>query len=118
MTSAVAAGNGTLSHGLYRGMAPEAQLVLVQARDPDGRITNDGIARALRWLEREGPGLGVRVANLSLGGEPLAGNAVDEAVQALVEAGVMVVAAAGNGGERRLVPPASSAHALTVGGID
>jgi serine protease AprX len=121
MTSAVAAGNGNLSHGLYRGMAPAAQLVLVQVREPDGRITNDGIARALRWLARKGPGLGVRVANVSLGGEPvepLAGNAVDEAVQALVEAGVTVVAAAGNDGERRLVPPGSSPRALTVGGID
>jgi len=121
MTSAVAAGNGCLSHGLYRGMAPDADLVLVQVREPDGRITNEGIARALGWLQREGSGLGVRVVNLSLGGDavvPLAGNAVDVAVQRLVEAGVVVVAAAGNDGERRLVPPGTSPLALTVGGLD
>jgi serine protease AprX len=50
--------------------------------------------------------------------EPLAGNPVDEAVAALVAAGITVVVAAGNAGERRLVPPATAPAALTVGGLD
>lgn len=121
MTSAAAAGNGASSHGLYRGMAPQADVVLVQVREPDGRITNAGITRALRWLLRHGPGLGVRVVNLSLGGDaivPGGSTPVDDAVEALVDAGIMVVAAAGNDGERRLVPPGSSPRAFTVGGLD
>jgi subtilisin family serine protease len=56
MTSAVAAGNGALSHGLCRGLAPDARLVLVQVRDVSGRITNESIARALDWLRWEGRG--------------------------------------------------------------
>lgn len=40
MTSVVAAGNGLLSHGLYRALASEAEVVLIQTRDPDGHITN------------------------------------------------------------------------------
>jgi serine protease AprX len=121
MTSAVAAGNGALSHGLYRGIAPDAELILVQVREGSGRITNAGITRALDWLRWEGPGLGLKVVNLSLGGDavsPLAGNPVDEAVAALVVRGVTVVVAAGNDGERRLVPPATAPDALTIGGID
>lgn len=121
MTSAVAAGNGGLSHGLYRGLAPEADLVLVQVRDDAGRITNAGIARALDWLRWEGPGLGVKVANLSLGGDPvspLGGNVVDQAVANLVGKGIIVVVAAGNDGERSLVPPGTAPDALTIGGID
>jgi serine protease AprX len=121
MTSAVAAGNGALSHGLYRGLAPDAELVLVQVRDTAGRIANASIARALDWLRWEASGLGVRVVSLSLGGEPvspLAGNPVDEAVAALVANGVTVVVAAGNDGERRLVPPGTAPDALTIGGID
>lgn len=121
MTSAAAAGNGTLSHGLYRGLAPEAELVLIQVRDESGRIGNAAIARALDWLKWEGPPLGVRVANLSLGGDvvqPLAGNPVDKAVAALVDNGVTVVAAAGNDGQRRLAPPGTAPDALTIGGID
>jgi serine protease AprX len=121
MTSSVAAGNGALSHGLYRGMAPDADLVLVQVRDASGRITNASIARALDWLRWEAPSLGVRVVNLSLGGDPvvpLVGNAVDDVVAALVAKGVSVVVAAGNDGERRLVPPGTAPEAVTVGGID
>jgi len=121
MTSAAAAGNGALSHGLYRGLAPEAQLVLVQARDERGHISNAGIARALEWLRANGPGLGVRVVNVSLGGEPVAslgGNPADDAVQGLVDDGVTVVVAAGNDGERRLVPPGTAPLALTIGGLD
>jgi len=121
MTSVVAAGNGALSHELYRGLASEAELALLPVRDASGHIGNAAIARALRWLERRGPDLGVRVVNLSLGGdpvEPLRGNAVDEAVAALVAKGITVVAAAGNDGVRRLVPPGTALDALTIGGLD
>jgi serine protease AprX len=122
MTSAVAAGNGWQSRGLYRGLAPEAGLVLVQVREPGGKVgSNAAIRRALEWLLRRGPALGVRVVNLSVGGDTvptLRGNAVDEAVEALVRAGITVVAAAGNDGRRRLVPPATAPGAITVGGID
>jgi serine protease AprX len=121
MTSVTAAGNGWLSHGLYAGLASEANLVLVQGRDEDGRITNTTIERALRWLLRNGPNLGVRVVSLSVCGDPvkrLAGNPIDAAVDALVQAGITVVAAAGNAGERSLLPPATAPRALTIGGID
>jgi serine protease AprX len=121
MTSTVAAGNGWLSHGLYRGIASGAELVLVQVRDSAGRISNASLARGLRWLVHNGPRLGVRVVNLSVGGEavsPLAGNEVDSAIAALVALGITVVAAAGNDGLRRLVPPATAPLALTVGGLD
>jgi len=121
MTSVVAAGNGTLSHGLYAGLASEANLVLIQGRDENGRITNSTIVRALAWLLREAPALGVRVVSLSVGGDPvesLLGNPVDRAAEALIDAGITVVAAAGNAGERRLLPPATAPRVLTIGGID
>ncbi len=121
MTSAVASGNGHRSHGLYRGLAPEADLVLVQVRDASGHIGNAAIVRALDWLRWEGPELGVRVVNLSLGGDPvanLANNPVDQAVAALVAKGITVVVAAGNDGERRLVPPGTAPLAITIGGLD
>ncbi len=121
MTSAVACGNGFLSHGLYSGLAHSADLVLVQVRDSAGHISSPNIKRALTWLRQQGPELGVRIVSLSVSGDPvspLAGNAVDKAVEALVEAGINVVAAAGNDGQRRLLPPATAPFALTVGGLD
>ena len=121
MTSVAAAGNGFLGHGLYRGLASEAELVLVQVAGAEGRIGNPAIARALRWLEQHAEEFGLSVVSLSLGGdtvEPLRGNPVDEAVAALVRRGVVVVAAAGNDGVRRLVPPGTAPEAITVGGLD
>ena len=121
MTSTVAAGNGFLSHGLYSGLAHAAELVLIQVRDSVGHISSASIHRALTWILKHGSELGVRIVSLSVSGDPvspLAGNAVDEAVSALVEAGISVVAAAGNDGQRSLLPPATAPLALTVGGID
>src|SRR5262249_15484532 len=46
------------------------------------------------------------------------GNYVDSAVRRLVEEGIVVVAAAGNSGKQSLVPPATAAEAITVGGVD
>jgi len=121
MTSTVAAGNGFLSHGLYSGLANAAELMLIQVRDSGGHISSANIHRALAWILKHGPELGVRIVSLSVSGDPvspLAGNAVDEAVAALVDAGITVVAAAGNDGQRSLLPPATAPLALTVGGID
>lgn len=121
MTSSVAAGNGFMSHGLFAGLASESNLVLIQVREADGHITNESITRALRWLAEHGERLGVRVVSMSVSGEPvepLYGNPVDMAVEELVKHGVNVVAAAGNDGVRRMIPPATAPLALTVGGID
>ena len=121
MTTTAAVGNGFLGRGLYRSLAPDASVVLVRVSEPSGRIGNDAIARALTWLLDHRSELGLRVVNLSLGGDPvspLAGNPVDEAVAALVRDGVVVVVAAGNDGRRQLVPPGTAPSALTIGGID
>ncbi len=121
MTSVVAAGNGFRSRGLYRGLASEADLVLIQVRGEDGYISDANLLRALGWLRENAASFGVRVVSMSVSGDApgnLAGHPVDAAVAALIEAGVSVVAAAGNSGERRLIPPATAPLALTIGGLD
>lgn len=121
MTSAAAFGNGHLSHGLYRGIAGDAELVLIQTWDRRGRITNGTLTRALRWIHKKRRELNIRIVSVSVAGdpiEPLEGNPVDQAVKALVHDGVTVIAASGNKCERKLVPPATAAEAITVGGLD
>src|SRR2546430_17151315 len=49
MTSVVAAGNGSLSQGFYRGIASDANLVLVKI-GRTGRISEDQIQRGLEWV--------------------------------------------------------------------
>lgn len=120
MTSVAAAGDGALSRGLYRGLAPSAKVVLVQVAHPTRGIRNASIARALRWVRARAARLGIGIVSLSVAGDPVEApdNEVDRAVADLVADGIVVVAAAGNSGERRLVPPATSPSAITVGGLD
>ncbi len=121
MTAVAAAGNGHLSHGLYRGLASDADVVLVQVRNDQQGITDQAIVRALQWLVENAAALGLRVVNISLGGAPRADlrcNSIDEAVAALVAQNVVVTAAAGNDGVRVLNPPATAPAALTIGGLD
>jgi serine protease AprX len=53
-TSVVAAGNGRLSDGIYRGLACDAQLVLVKVSDK-GRITEERIIAGPSLLQWKAP---------------------------------------------------------------
>lgn len=121
MTSTVAAGSGRMSHGLYRGIASEADLVLIQVENNTQNITDQAIMRALTWIADNSQKLNIRVVNLSIGSDEsdlAQDHPVNQAVHRLVAQGVVVVAAAGNDGIRKLIPPASAPEAITVGGLD
>lgn len=120
MTSVTAAGNGYLSHGLYRGLASEADLVLIQVHDGRG-IHNPAILSALRWVAAHQAEFDIRVVNMSFGGdggETGYDNPVDTAVADLIRQNIIITAAAGNDGVRQLIPPATAPDALTIGGLD
>lgn len=122
-TSVVATGNGYLSDGLYRGLASDAQVVLVKASDR-GAITEDAIARGIRWVSENKDRYNIRILSISLGGDDDVSykeNIVDRAAEEAVNGGLVVVAAAGNAGnaeQHTSVPPANSPSVITVGGYD
>lgn len=119
-TSVVASGNGKLSDGVYRGLAYESELVLVKVSER-GRITEENIARGIRWVVDNRERHNIRVLNISLGGDedvPCSKSIIDQAAEEAISEGIVVVAAAGNsGGEgRHSIPPANSPSVITVGG--
>jgi serine protease AprX len=122
-TSVVAAGNGYLSDGVYRGLASGASVVLVKVSDR-GRIADENIARGLEWVVENKERYNIRVVSMSLGGdEDISFNdsVVDRAAERAVRAGLVVVVAAGNSGcgdNPRPIPPANSPSVITVGGYD
>lgn len=122
MTTGASAGSGALSGGRFRGIASRASLVLVKTGQPDTfRISEKDIGRALSWVIEHHARLGVRVINISLGGDvPSKGKAtaLDKLVEEAVALGMCVVCAAGNSGGRKIIPPASAASAITVGGLN
>ena len=120
MTVCCSAGSGHLSQGRYRGIASDADLVLLKVQAGDGKpIVGEAVLSALRFVLRHRE-LGVRVVNVSVGvswDDPHAME-VERAVADLVAAGVVVVAAAGNVDGAPPSPPASSSQAIAVGGVD
>ncbi len=119
MTACTAAGNGYISGGRYRALAPDAEVVLIKAMSTEGRIRGKDVAHAIRFPLRY-PHLKIRVMNVSLStpkDDPDQAD-VETAVEEIVAAGVTVFAAAGNMPGRAPRPPASSPLAITVGGLN
>ena len=123
MTSVVAAGNGFLSDGLYRSIAPEAKVVLVKI-GKTGRIPESNIETGLRWVLANKDKYSIRIVNISAGGDfeqTYLDNPLCQLVEQAVKAGLTVVCAVGNAGlapGHPVLPPASSPAAISVGGLD
>ena len=123
MTSVVAAGNGMLSRGFYRSIAPAANLVLVKI-SKSGRIPEKNIQRGLEWVMRHRKQYNIRVVNISAGGdeeESYLRNPLSKTVERAVREGLIVVCAAGNAGlepGHPVLPPASAPASIAVGGLD
>jgi serine protease AprX len=122
MTSVVAAGNGFLSDGVFRGIAPAANLVLVKI-GKTGRIPESDIEKGLRWVVANKDRYAIRIVNISAGGDyeqPYLQNTLCQLVEEAVAAGLTVVCAVGNAGlapGHPVLPPASSPAAISVGSI-
>src|SRR5215813_838018 len=123
MTSVVAAGNGYLSDGFYRGIASEANVVLVKI-GRSGHIPDAHIERGLEWIIEHREEYNIRVVNISAGGdqpESYLKNSLCQTVERAVRLGLVVVCAVGNAGMspgHEVLPPASSPSSISVGGLD
>lgn len=123
MTSVVAAGNGSLSNGFYRGIAKDSEVVLVKLART-GRITSENIQEGLEWVLRNRERFRVRIINISAGGddeESYLTDPLSQTVERCVEAGITVVCAVGNAGHmpnHPVYPPASAPSCIAVGGLD
>ncbi len=123
MTSVVAAGNGYLSDGFYRGLAPSSNVVLVKI-GRTGHIPDEHIERGLKWVLKHREKYDIRIVNISAGGDieqSYLNSPLCQTVERAVREGMVVVCAVGNAGTapgHPVLPPASSPSAISVGGLD
>jgi serine protease AprX len=123
MTSVVAAGNGHLSDGFYRSIAPAAKVALVKI-GRSGHIPDEQIARGLEWVLANREKHDIRIVNISAGGDreqSYLDSPLCRIVERAVAAGLVVVCAVGNAGMalgHPVLPPASAPSAISVGGLD
>lgn len=123
MTSVVAAGNGSLSNGFYRGIAPDSDVVLVKLAKT-GRITEQNIQDGLEWILENRTKHNIRIVNISAGGDfeqSYLHDSLSQTVEECVSKGLIVVCAVGNAGHlptHPVFPPASAPSCIAVGGLD
>jgi serine protease AprX len=122
----IIAGNGFDSGGLRTGIAPAARLVVLKVLDDSGQGRISDVIAAIDYAIAQKDNFNIRVINLSVATgvyEPYDVDPLTLAAQRAVDAGIVVVAAAGNygrapqGGTRYggITAPGNAPWVLTVG---
>lgn len=117
----ILAGNGTVSGGIYAGMAPQADLVIGKVLDREGNGNVDNVISGIRWIMDSASAYNIRIVNISVGTQPeliqSQKDRLQEAVEELWDMGLVVVVSAGNYGPRSgtVVVPGTSRKVITVG---
>ncbi|MEO8083097.1 MAG: S8 family peptidase [Ardenticatenales bacterium] len=112
----IAAGSGVASGGRYRGVAPDAQLVIARVLDAEGGGRTSTVMAGVEWAVEQG----ARVINISLGGPPYPADGTDALsvlCNAAVDQGVVVCVAAGNMGPagHTIGAPSAAKRVITIG---
>ena len=121
--SGLIAGNGASSNGQYSGEAPGARLVSIKVAGLTGVTHLSTLITGLQWAVDHQALYGIRVLNLSLGyqsSQSTVTNPLDQAVQAVWNAGITVVTSAGNAGpfNGTILSPGDDPMVITVGALD
>jgi len=113
-------GNSVYVNGQFLGIAPASKLVAVRVLDENGMGTYADVLRGLNWVVQNKARYNIRVLNMSMYATPVAPYWADPynlAVMAAWQAGIVVVASAGNGGPAPLSigVPGNTPYIITVG---
>jgi serine protease AprX len=122
----IIAGNGYDSHGARAGIAPAAHLVSLKVLDQHGAGYVSDVIAAFEWAVANRLAHNIRVINLSVGARVTESYETDPltlAAKRAVDAGIVVVTAAGNLGKNRngkplygsITAPGNAPWVLTVG---
>jgi serine protease AprX len=114
-----------LSDANYLGVAPDARIINIKVGATNGAVDVSQIIVAINWVAQyqHDNGLNIRVLNLSLGttsDQPYTLDPLAYAAERAWQSGLVVVAAAGNGGNslNRVSNPASDPYVIAVGADD
>jgi subtilisin family serine protease len=102
------------------GIAPKVNLMIARALDKNGAGTYADVIAAIEWVIQNKSTYNVRVLNLSLYspvGGPYWADPLNQAVMKAWQAGIVVVAAAGNAGPEAatITAPGNVPYVITVG---
>ena len=121
---------GNTSYGRYGGLSPNVRLISLKVLDRNGAGKTSDVIRAVQYAITNRATYGIDVINLSLGHPIFESAATDPlvlAVEQAVQAGIVVVASAGNNGTNTatglvgyagISSPGNAPSAITVGAFE
>lgn len=120
----IIAGNGHESNGEYCGVAPRCNIIGVKVLNHKGNGNVSDVLAGLQWVLDNRYRYNIRVVNISVG--TTSNDSIDETsllvkgVNAVWDAGIIVVVAAGNNGPKpnSISTPGISRKIITVGASD
>ena len=120
--TSIAVNSRLTENGEFAGIAPDADVVSVRAFDDLGRGTYADVIRGLDWIVANKDAYDIRVLNLSFSAPPQSyywDDPLNQAVMAAWQAGIVVVASAGNTGPDAMTigAPGNVPYVITVGSM-
>lgn len=116
-------GNGYSSRGKYLGIAPKSNILAIKALDKNGGGSTSKAIEAISYIIETKDRYNTKIINLSIGtpansiceNDPLC-----KAVNKAIDAGIVVVAAAGNSGPSQgtILSPGINKNVITIGAVD
>lgn len=116
-------GDGSVSGGKYKGVAPDCRIIAVKVLDRFGNGNKEDVLRAFQWILQNYRRFRIRIVNISVGTvykTRYDHHILIQGVEELWDQGLVVVAAAGNQGPKpgSITAPGSSRKVITVGSSD
>lgn len=116
-------GDGSVSGGKYKGVAPDCRIIAVKVLDRFGNGNKEDVLRAFQWILQNYRKFRIRIVNISVGTvykTRCDHHILIQGVEELWDQGLVVVAAAGNQGPKpgSITAPGSSRKVITVGSSD
>lgn len=117
----VLGGDGTVSKGKYRGIAPACHMIVGKVLDRNGDGELEHLCKAIEWVLEQKKKYHIRILNISIGMERNVFEKKDEKINMLLKdawkQGILVIVSAGNSGPtpRSLSAIAEAAEIISVG---
>lgn len=116
-------GNGFSSRGRYVGVAPKANILAIKALDRNGGGSTSKVIEAISYIIESKDIYNTKIINLSIGtpaNSKCENDPLCKAVDMAIEAGIVVVVAAGNSGPSKgtILSPGTNKNVITVGAVD
>lgn len=126
----IVAGSGAQSNGVYAGIAPDLDIVVLRVLGDTCSGNTSDVIDALEWIARNHDTYSIKVVNISLGHavfESMFSDPLVQAVERLSRKGIAIVTAAGNQGSSTasgnpgyggVGVPCNAPSAICVGSLD